>query len=480
MRAYSASNQVADTPSSQLDTQIDLIQWCIESKGLIRCDIEPVLKECEIDPTRKEVAFVTTKPLANGELIVEIPGHLAVTAVDVEKDPGLAAIGASRSELVGLALFVLKNSKIPSPQTENSEQQTSPWGKLIESLFCGQTPSPVLWSDDERALLLQGSQVLDEARARETAIRSEWHDIINDCASLKALGDASDFLSAMMTVLAKAAYLPAAQCFALLPIIGSLRRTGSASGATLDYDFDRESVVLRATRGYEKGEEVKLYDGRSSGELFMATGSFEPSNPSDYITLTANLVAADKLYRQKAAILEELGFEPSNIEFPVAADRISTQHLAYLRLSRLTNAAQFPLVQFDADVVISQENEYEILQLLMADVRERLQGYATQYEDDLKELQRRDLGWKERAAAALRVSEKRILQGTMDGVRRRLAPIRGIPTKGGTLSDPNADLMEVFDVIESLPSAPKRFLEGLASWARGDADPEWGKKKGKR
>lgn len=31
--------------------------------------------------------------------------------------------------------------------------------------------------------------------------------------------------------------------------------------------------------------------------------------------------------------------------------------------------------------------------------------------------------------AQLRLGEKRILRGTMDGVRRRLAPIRGIPTK---------------------------------------------------
>lgn len=32
-------------------------------------------------------------------------------------------------------------------------------------------------------------------------------------------------------------------------------------------------------------------------------------------------------------------------------------------------------------------------------------------------------------ALQLRLGEKRILRGTMDGVRRRLAPIRGIPTK---------------------------------------------------
>ncbi len=37
----------------------------------------------------------------------------------------------------------------------------------------------------------------------------------------------------------------------------------------------------------------------------------------------------------------------------------------------------------------------------------------------------------------LRMEEKRIVGGTMDAVRARLAPIRGIPTKQGNLADPN-------------------------------------------
>lgn len=44
-------------------------------------------------------------------------------------------------------------------------------------------------------------------------------------------------------------------------------------------------------------------------------------------------------------------------------------------------------------------------------------------------LQETNLTPKQRLAAQLRLSEKRILRGTMEGVRRRLAPIRGIPTK---------------------------------------------------
>jgi histone-lysine N-methyltransferase SETD3 len=41
------------------------------------------------------------------------------------------------------------------------------------------------------------------------------------------------------------------------------------------------------------------------------------------------------------------------------------------------------------------------------------------------------LSAKQWLAARLRRAEKKILSDTMDAVRQRLAPIRGIPTKGG-------------------------------------------------
>lgn len=55
---------------------------------------------------------------------------------------------------------------------------------------------------------------------------------------------------AMSVVLAHAAYLPAAQCFALLPLAGAFRRTGSGSGAVLDYDVERAAVTVVAQRSY--------------------------------------------------------------------------------------------------------------------------------------------------------------------------------------------------------------------------------------
>ena len=55
---------------------------------------------------------------------------------------------------------------------------------------------------------------------------------------------------AMTVVLAYAAYLPTAQCFALLPLVAGFCRTGSSSGAVLDYDMDRQAVTVVTQRSY--------------------------------------------------------------------------------------------------------------------------------------------------------------------------------------------------------------------------------------
>ncbi len=57
-------------------------------------------------------------------------------------------------------------------------------------------------------------------------------------------------LQAMSVVLVHATYLPAAQCFALLPLVGGFCRTGSDSGASLDYDLERQAVTVVARRPY--------------------------------------------------------------------------------------------------------------------------------------------------------------------------------------------------------------------------------------
>ena len=47
------------------------------------------------------------------------------------------------------------------------------------------------------------------------------------------------------------------------------------------------------------------------------------------------------------------------------------------------------------------------------------------------------------------------------------------------MSDPNADLREIFATIESIPKLPGTIVGGVMSWARGEQDPNW-KQKGRK
>ena len=105
------------------------------------------------------------------------------------------------------------------------------------------TLSPILWDDSFRKTELKGSPVLEQAREREAALRAEWADIAADIKALSNSGDFASpafsedaFLRAACVVLAHAIYLPSAQCFALLPFVSQMQRTGSGDGCDVDYD----------------------------------------------------------------------------------------------------------------------------------------------------------------------------------------------------------------------------------------------------
>lgn len=60
-----------------------------------------------------------------------------------------------------------------------------------------------------------------------------------------------------------------------------------------------QSLLLCA---YRQGEEIAIYDGRPTTVMLLATGAVEDSNPSDYLTVQASLVAADRLYMMKKQV----------------------------------------------------------------------------------------------------------------------------------------------------------------------------------
>ncbi|CAL5229330.1 g12636 [Coccomyxa viridis] len=442
-----------------------LVRWLIEVKGLPpqRADVTGAR------PDGSWTAF-TNQDIKAGEAVVELPSDLSITAVDVAAHETVASLAEGHGELTGLALWLL---------AERQKGEKSEWAPFLITLP-DSVPSPVFWAAGQQEELLRGSPVLKEAKARATALQKEWSAIQEKVSADPGKFDpgvyTSDrFRAALSVVLAYAVYLPSAKCFVLLPLLSQVQRSGDESAAVLDYDIQNERVTLTAEQPCRQGEAVTVFDGRPNTELILATGRVEEDSPSDYLTISVGLVQADRMYSTKQEILKAMGFEGVQ-EFPVYRERMPMQLLSYLRLARLTDSALLAKVTFDKDVILSPANEYEVLSLLLGECKTRLGSYAGTAEDDVKLLQQRDLSAEERLAARLRLAEKRVLQSTLDAVRRRLAPIRGVPTKSGKMTDPNADLLEIFDAFESVPKLPSKLFGGLMSWARGEQDPDWKKK----
>lgn len=417
-----------------------------------------------------KLPFLTSQDVKAGQVVMEVPSELAVTAYDVKQHEVVAELAEGRSELTGLALWVM---------AERAKGEASAHARFLATLP-ESTLSPILWKTEDRSMWLRGTTIEKEAGIREAALRAEWAEIeevhVRPQADKFSPGvyNEKNFLDSFLVVLTASCYLPAASCFALLPLVSSIRHSG-AGNVALDYDAERDAAVLVANGELPAGTELAIFDDRPNGELLLSTGSVEPGNPCDFLTIGAKLVQADGLYSAKRTIVEAYGLSDQQ-EFPVYRDRFPIQLLAYLRLARVQDTGELMKVDFEDDGIISQLNEYETLQILMGDCRDILSGFQSNVEDDRKELQNPELTERERLGIQLRVEEQIIAQSTMDSVRRRLAPIRGIPTKKG-LQDPNQDLLEVFETLENIPNAPKKIFDGFASWARGDYDPEFQRKK---
>lgn len=107
-----------------------------------------------------------------------------------------------------------------------------------------------------RAELLQGSPVLEEARQRQAALQEQWSSLAAahfagapDAFAPSVFNEAA-FLRSFCVVLACAAFLPSAECFALVPGATCLGRTGNDNGCSLDYDPGSSTVKVVATRPY--------------------------------------------------------------------------------------------------------------------------------------------------------------------------------------------------------------------------------------
>ncbi len=190
--------------------------------------------------------MIAARDVENGEVLLEIPESLCVTSIDAEQHELVGSVAKDCSELVGLTLWLM---------AERAKGPASAWCQLLHTLPYT-TSSPVLWEDQDRVALLTGSPVLNEARNRQNALQQQWTNLYkqhfqpNSSAFNPDVFNEADFMRTFCVVLACSAFLPSAECFALVPVAANMSRTGNDNGCTLDYDPERQSVVLKTTRPY--------------------------------------------------------------------------------------------------------------------------------------------------------------------------------------------------------------------------------------
>ena len=454
--------------------------------------------------TTEFAEFTLSKNVESGDVILSIPQESCVTAVDAKEHPIVSPLIEEKPELVQLALWLC---------CERAKAKGSEWWPYLKTLN-GNPNSVLRFTEKDFKELLKGTTIDKEARQRRDSAKEEYEALRAAIAEhpdkypldVYAFLTENAFIDALDIVCARAQWLNTANCYAMVPLMDAIPICGAPppvspedpsftqfyeirdirTGLTTvrcgyaDYDVESASVNLCANTRASAGSKILQIDHsvRNNSELYLSFGDVDDQHPGDYEYWPAELSESDPLYTAKKSVLEAQGFSDKGQTFPVYKDRMPREFLSYLRFARVTNSEELFAVSFTEDKIISPMNEYETLQLLMADCRDRMSAYDTNEEDELLLQKRDDVSLKIRNASRLRQTEKELVGEMMNAVRRRLAPIRGIPTKQG-MEDPNADLLEMIEFFESIPNAPKKAFENFQKWARGELEDEnYGKKSG--
>ncbi|KAI5069526.1 hypothetical protein GOP47_0015827 [Adiantum capillus-veneris] len=402
------------------------------------------------------IGCFSTRPLQAGECAIKIPENFTVTCADVANHPVISQLATGRPDIIGLALWLMY---------EKSLGEKSVWYPYVKT-FPSTTLSPITWSKSEQETLLKGTSVAEEVNQRCLFLEDEFSEIMETSQSKlmdlpQSYFTVDAFKNAFAVILSRAIYLPSAELYALVPIADAVNVTGKCE-ASFEYSSEYQAVVLRVDKGYTLGQQVFASYGqnRPNSDLLISYGFVDENNNSDFIEVEVELVNGDPLRTLKSQILQMANFQDGQ-SFPLYLDRFPTQLLSYMRLARLQDAVEFAKIVFDRDIIVSEANEYEVLTLLLTDCRNRLSSFEESLDDNIRLLNRKDISEKERVAAKLRVCEQRILSNTMSALRNRLAPIRGVPTKGGAMKDRHSDIKEMFGVMEDVASAPRKFMSNF-------------------
>ncbi|CAG9460769.1 unnamed protein product [Pedinophyceae sp. YPF-701] len=405
------------------DTPGNLTAW-LKEQGLAAQGVELRTKQSdgrEIDVT------VASRELKAGDTLLEVPMRMVITLDRIFEDENLAELLTTDkiSELSVLTLFLCYEKK----KREDSDlydyiRELDRMGARSQQ----QVESPLLWDDEEVELLLQGSPLVQEVRARLEAMKKEYEELDTIWYMAPSLFDRYPFdaptecfpfevfKQAFAAIQESTVHLqgaPIARRFALIPLAAPNLTWSPNCKTYFTYDEKADAVVLAADRDYAPGDPVYCWCGpQPNQKLLLNYGIVDEDNPYDRLTLSMTLLTDDPLYSEKKRALSNTKLATSQAFNLKRGAALPDGLLPLLRLAHMDSADDIRKWKYAPgapDVPAAPAIEARARAQLRRCLTRRLEKYPSTVEADLALEQDKRATPKQKVAARLVRLEKTIL-----------------------------------------------------------------------
>lgn len=387
--------------------------------------------------------LVATEPIAAGEPLLRVPAALVLTAEAAVQQSLLAQAllaGSSLPAWTVLALWLVE---------ARAAGASHPWAPYLATL--PESAGSVVSWPAEHVDWLRGSHlraIAAEVRAaaersaaellaalgaaRGTAGAPGLPQQAHQLCTREQLGWAFDVL---LSRLVRLDGLGGAE--ALVPWADCLNHDCRAT-AHLDWDAGAAGVVLRAERGYRRGEEVRISYGRkTSGQLLLSYGFAPANNPHDACLLELALPGGGAAM----AAAEAHGYAGGRAVFPLRMEAVPEEMIQFAALAAAEASGAGQAERLAADVMsggpLPAATRAAGLELIVRRCQVALTGYASSMEADTAELAELEAGnggsgigcdnksrQRRRVVLRLLLAERRVLHRTIFLLQQQLRAVR--------------------------------------------------------
>eukprot|EP00466_Bigelowiella_natans_P019246 jgi/Bigna1/85686/estExt_fgenesh1_pg.C_50226 len=365
---------------------------------------------------------------------------MGVLCLNLEKVRN-SKIGQYVSELPSwaqLSLLLLYAKQLQEqPKIDNEDDDFTFLQRTLSTLNL-QPNSPLLWDDDIRTDLLQGTQALEVAEGYLSYLKAEWEMSIQAVVqkipkSLLPNGVEFEDLKWAFCVTRANSFAPldTQETLTMVGLAGLFEhsRTNSASlkvksgGNIFGIGGNAGSKVsIVSNADFTEGELVKLNFAPSltESQLLVNYGVSDPNYGVEAVELKLSITEDDRFFGDKADTLEQEGMALSQ-SFLMKSDEDPTETMqAFMRLCLLKDKDAFILEPIFRDdlwkehmtLPFSENNEEEMCNAMIQWAQNRLAGFSSPLEENLavRESGRLFPGSREEEALAIRIGEQKVVE----------------------------------------------------------------------